>query len=118
MKLVVLTNLHLIGLKSTSYIFDLDGIKLSFSFFFAICFGKLIKNRCEDLALFVVKKVAQKAANLALRYTLSCETQSLLWSVESQFDRLCVNGACLQTASKDTIPYSMQKVADLELLSL
>ena len=58
------------ALKSRSYIFDLDHVKLSFWFFFLGCLIESIFHQLSGSTLIFVKNTHQKAANLMFRLIL------------------------------------------------
>ena len=74
------------ALKSRSYIFDLDHVKLSLGiFFFLSCLIESIFYQLSGSTFIFVKSTHQKAANLVL-CLISPVAKSPAWSVEGQFN--------------------------------
>ena len=72
------------ALKSRSYIFDLDHVKLSLGiFFFLSCLIESIFHQLSGSTFIFVKNTHQKAANLMF-CLISPVAQSPAWSVEGQ----------------------------------
>ena len=74
------------ALKSRSYIFDLDHVKLSLGiFFFLSCLIESIFYQLSGSTFIFVKSPQQKAANLMF-CLISPVAKSPAWSVEGQYN--------------------------------
>ena len=71
------------ALKSRSYIFDLDHVKLSLGKFFLSCFIESIFHQLSGSTFIFVKNTYKKAANLMF-CLISPVEKSPAWSVEGQ----------------------------------